>query len=138
MILGRGNGDSAPGRLTSHRGSGPNPSVSAAQTNPTRNTGAVGTSSFQQVKDGLVRTHGIFMLIAWPLLANTAIFLAAYMRPALPNGEWFQAHRALMIISLFVGAAGFILIFIAQLRSATPGLITLGSQDVRTCLVTLA
>ena len=32
------------------------------------------------------------MLIAWPLLAFTAIFFAAWMKPALPNGEWFQVR----------------------------------------------
>ena len=40
------------------------------------------------------------MIIAWPLLAVTAIFFAAWMRPALPNGEWFQVHRAVMLGSL--------------------------------------
>ena len=38
----------------------------------------------------LVQAHGIFMTIAWPILAVTGIFFAAWMRPALPNGEWFQ------------------------------------------------
>ena len=52
------------------------------------------------VRDGMVgapplvfpfiQAHGIFMTIAWPILAVTGIFFAAWMRPALPNGEWFQ------------------------------------------------
>ena len=41
-------------------------------------------------RDQLLRAHGILMLIAWPLLAVSGIFFAAWMRPALPNGEWFQ------------------------------------------------
>ena len=32
------------------------------------------------------------MLIAWPVLASTAIFFATWMKPALPNGEWFQVY----------------------------------------------
>ena len=38
----------------------------------------------------LVQAHGILMILAWPMLALTAIFFATWMRPALPNGEWFQ------------------------------------------------
>ena len=41
----------------------------------------------------LLRAHGIIMLIAWPLLAVSGIFFAAWMRPALPNGEWFQVNQ---------------------------------------------
>ena len=41
-------------------------------------------------RERLVRAHGILMIIAWPVLAMTAIFFAAWMKPALPNGEWFQ------------------------------------------------
>ena len=41
-------------------------------------------------RERLVRAHGILMIIAWPVLAVTAIFFAAWMKPALPNGEWFQ------------------------------------------------
>ena len=35
-------------------------------------------------------TSGILMLISWPILATGAIFFASWMKPALPNGEWFQ------------------------------------------------
>ena len=85
--------------------------------------------SFEHIRSALVRFHGILMLVAWPLLVSTAIFFAAYMKSALPNGEWFQIHRALMIAALFVGASGFVVIFIAQLRNPTPGLIELGTSD---------
>lgn len=33
---------------------------------------------------------GILMILAWPLLVVSAIFFALWMKPALPNGEWFQ------------------------------------------------
>ena len=33
---------------------------------------------------------GILMIISWPVLVVAAIFFAAWMKPALPNGEWFQ------------------------------------------------
>ena len=49
--------------------------------------GTVGGNVF---RPKLIRAHGILMIIAWPLLAVTAIFFALFMRPALPNGEWFQ------------------------------------------------
>jgi len=122
------------------------------------------------VKVILIRAHGILMIIAWPILAVTAIFFAAWMnsKPALPNGEWFQVsnlstvhayslphslwvvhtvrllstpvtrtslpslphqvHRAFMMVSLFIAALGFVLIFVAFQDSR--GLITLGSDNV--------
>lgn len=43
----------------------------------------------------LLRFHGILMIIAWPLLAVCGIFFASWMRPALPNGQWFQVHSLL-------------------------------------------
>ena len=87
------------------------------------------------------------MLFAWPIVATVAIFFASWMKPALPNGEWFQVynlmlytdilissvslllfshiktHRALLIISLFTTAAGFIFAFVALARNPTRGLI---------------
>ena len=82
-------------------------------------------------RSNLIRAHGILMIIAWPLLAVIAIFFAAWMRPALPNGEWFQVHRGFMIASLIVGLTGFFLIFVAQYRRMpTPGLIDLGPGNV--------
>ncbi len=92
-------------------------------------TGVPPASSFQTVKDWLVRAHGILMLIAWPLLAANAIFFASNMRGALPKGKWFQVHRAFMIASLFLTALGFVLIFISQARNPIPGLSELGISD---------
>ena len=91
----------------------------------------------------LIRAHGILMLIAWPMLAVTAIFFAAWMKPALPNGEWFQVsrqtdrqtdirvteyfllqvHRAFMIASIVIASVGFILIFVASKDNEDPGLV---------------
>ena len=48
----------------------------------------------------------------------------------------FQIHRAFLLSSLFVGAIGFMLAFVAHARNPTPGLINLGSSnvsDIRLC-----
>ena len=74
------------------------------------------------------------MISAWILLASSAIFFAAWMKPVLPNGEWFQVHRAFMIVSLFIGAAGFIFAFIANAKSEIPGFI--GTLEVMYVLAT--
>ena len=63
------------------------------------------------------------MVIAWPLLAVTAIFFAAWMKPALQEGKWFQFHRALMIMSLVIAMIGFVLVFVANRNNSRPGLI---------------
>ena len=46
---------------------------------------ATGTSAIKTAfpKTILTKVHGILMLIAWPLLAVTGIFFAAWMKPAL-------------------------------------------------------
>jgi len=90
----------------------------------------VGEVGADTVRDGLIRAHGILMIIAWPILAMTAIFFASWVKPALPNGEWFQVHRAFMIASLFIAALAFLLIFVAFRQNAIPGLITLGRGNV--------
>ena len=68
------------------------------------------------------------MTIAWLALAMSGAFFAAWMKPVLPNGEWFIAHRIFMVGSLIVGILGFILPFIAHARSPTPGLISFSSD----------
>ncbi|XP_064386737.1 putative ferric-chelate reductase 1 homolog isoform X4 [Halichondria panicea] len=94
--------------IMSHSGNGAS-AVSNARSSPANSRGVVGES----VHTGnLIRAHGIFMIIAWPLLATIGIFFATFMRPALPNGEWFQVHRVLMLISLVITLIGFILIFV--------------------------
>lgn len=99
------------------------PQVSKVMVNVANDTGGKEADPFEEIKDKLIRAHGILMLIAWPLLATTAIFFAAWMRPALPNGEWFQVHRALMLLSLFLASVGFVLIFVSQLHGSPPGLV---------------
>jgi hypothetical protein len=100
------------------------PPVSGSRVNPLEDSGDIGVSRLRQQ---LLQAHGILMLIAWPLLAFTAIFFAAWMKQALPNGEWFQVHRAFHIAALFVAVIGFILAFVANMDTA--GLITLGSVN---------
>ena len=68
---------------------------------------------------------GILMIVAWPLLAVIGIFFSAWTKPALPNGEWFQFHRALMILSVVVAITGFVLPFVANKDNEQPGLIEL-------------
>ncbi|XP_064386731.1 uncharacterized protein LOC135335239 isoform X1 [Halichondria panicea] len=100
----------------------------------TNSTGTADENIFETVhRPKLIRAHGILMIIAWPLLAVTAIFFALFMRPALPNGEWFQVHRALLLCSLFIGAVAFILIFIALANSR--GLVDVTSNTSLTHLV---
>ena len=65
--------------------------ATGAQVNPAQAGGTVGGDVFGRVhRPRLIRAHGALMIIAWPFLAVTAIFFALFMRPALPNGEWFQ------------------------------------------------
>ncbi len=68
--------------------------VSAARFAVVDGAGRVGANEFDAVhRPNLIRAHGILMIIAWPLLALTGIFFALFMRPALPNGEWFQVYN---------------------------------------------
>ncbi|KAL5483811.1 hypothetical protein EMCRGX_G020226 [Ephydatia muelleri] len=62
------------------------------------------------------------MVVAWPVLAVMGIFFAAWMKPALPKAEWFQVHRAAMLVSLFLGGVAFLLIFVA--KRGTRGLVS--------------
>ena len=121
-----GAGGSLPAHVIGGNG---NPALSAQRVNPFTFQGDIqGDETTQR----LIRAHGILMLIAWPLMAVTAIFFAAWMRPALPNGEWFQVHRVLMVGSIVVASIGFILIFVAYRNGNPPGLLNL-SGNVRGC-----
>ena len=68
------------------------------------------------------------MILAWPILAYLGIAMARHMKPAMPNGGWFQVHRVLVLTSLFFTCVAFLLIFIAFRNNETPGLITLGDM----------
>jgi hypothetical protein len=61
---------------------------------------------------GLIRAHGIFMFITWGVLVQFGYFFAAYMKPAMVTGLWFQIHRAIMLIAIVPSVIGFILIFV--------------------------
>ena len=63
------------------------PVISKDKYNPATSSGEVGTSN---LRSKLIIVHAVLMLVAWPLLAFVAIFFAAWMKPALPNGQWFQ------------------------------------------------
>ena len=75
---------------------------------------------------GLGLYVGVFMIVAWPVLAYLGITMARHMKPALPNGGWFLAHRILVMSSLFFTSLAFLLIFVAFRNAPTRGLITLG------------
>jgi len=83
---------------------------------------------------------GVFMIVAWPVLAYLGITMARYMKPALPNGGWFHLHRILVISSLCFTFPAFMLIFIAFRNAPTRGLINLGDTvsveivDTRKCV----
>ena len=89
IMYGVGPGRSGASALGSHViGPGGNPALSRGRFNPAQDSGE--ETAFPM--SALLRAHGIIMLIAWPLLAVSGIFFAAWMRPALPNGEWFQVR----------------------------------------------
>jgi len=69
---------------------------------------------------------GVLMIVGWLFFAGIGKFTAGHMKPALPNGHWFQIHRIFMILALFFTIIGFILIFVAFRNAPTRGLITLG------------
>jgi len=101
--------------LTSHSyGFVGTPEVSKGKVNLASGEDDFGTDT---VRPALTRLHGILMWVAWPVLACTGIFFALWMRPVLPNGEWFQVHRALMLSSLVVASLGIVVIFASQYRS---------------------
>ena len=81
-------GTGAAALLPHNLGPGGNPLVSGGRVNAVADAGAA--VPFPTVN--LLRAHGILMLISWPLLAISGIFFAAWMRPALPNGEWFKVE----------------------------------------------
>ena len=76
--------------LTSPHDSIGNRFMSDNLTNPVTAGGERRGGGVAGVRNALTRAHGILMLLAWPLLALSGIFFASWMKPALPNGEWFQ------------------------------------------------
>ena len=96
VMYGVGPTGSGAQALQAHNlGPGANPILSQGRFNPTADAG--GDVPFPTVN--LLRAHGILMLITWPLLAVSGIFFATWMRPALPNGEWFKVHSHISIVN---------------------------------------
>ena len=124
VLYGHSNGDTSSGFLRSHRSAKPpsSPYVSSKKYNVVKDSGV---AEHSQIESDLIRAHGAAMLIAWLLLVNIGTFFASYMRPALPNGGWFQVHRVVMVIALLLSAAGFVLIFVSQYQNTIPGLINI-------------
>ena len=64
-----------------------NPYISTTVINLTNSSGSA-TPTFGTT-GSLTRVHGILMIAAWPMMATTSIFFAAWMRPALPASVGF-------------------------------------------------
>ena len=99
VLYGRKGGDSGVGLLTPHEMGANNPKISS-MVNPVTAGGTVQQAA-RFPKLPLIRLHGVLMIIAWPLLAKCGIFFASWMRPALPNGEWFQVLCPCMLTAVF-------------------------------------
>jgi hypothetical protein len=80
----------------------------------------------------LLKTHGILMVIAYPLLLVTGVFFAAWFKPALPKG-WFIIHIILNCSSLAIALLSFILVFVANKdNNPIPGIINLHDCGTKT------
>ena len=65
------------------------PAISSTTANPARYSGDVGCI---QLRKALSKAHGILMIVAWPGLAGTAMLFAAFLKPVLKKGKWFQVE----------------------------------------------
>ena len=68
------------------------PLISKSTVNPASTNASVPSSS-SSLRVTLTRVHGVLMVVAWPVLAVIGIFFAAWMKPVLPNGRWFQVRQ---------------------------------------------
>ena len=93
ILYGRKTGSSGQGALLQHE---VNPTISAARHNPVRDRAEGNGDSYPKLP--LIRAHGTLMLIAWPLLGVSGIFFASWMRPALPQGQWFKVNYSNIVI----------------------------------------
>ena len=66
------------------------PAISSTTTNPARYSGDVGSI---KLRKALSKAHGILMIVAWPWLTGTAMLFAAFLKPVLKKGKWFQVWR---------------------------------------------
>uniref|UniRef100_A0A8C1XM77 Ferric-chelate reductase 1a n=1 Tax=Cyprinus carpio TaxID=7962 RepID=A0A8C1XM77_CYPCA len=73
----------------------------------------------------LMKYHGALMLIAWMLAGSTGKIMAAYFKPDWPEqtlfGQkiWFQVHRMLMSLTVFLTAVAFVFPFVYRGKWST-------------------
>uniref|UniRef100_A0A8C1NIN8 Ferric-chelate reductase 1a n=1 Tax=Cyprinus carpio TaxID=7962 RepID=A0A8C1NIN8_CYPCA len=73
----------------------------------------------------LMKYHGALMLIAWMLAGSTGKLMAAYFKPDWPEqtlfGQkiWFQVHRMLMSLTVFLTAVAFVFPFVYRGKWST-------------------
>ena len=69
------------------------PTLTAQKVNVVRNKTAAVTlhqTLSAYAVTALTKTHGILMVIAWPIIASAAIYYPAYLKAVLSKkGEWF-------------------------------------------------
>ena len=63
------------------------PTISSTTINPADQTGG---PTFSLLHRALTKTHGVLMIVAWPVLAGTAVLFPAFLKPVLKKGKWFQ------------------------------------------------
>lgn len=100
------------------------PSISATTVNPAQYAGAVENT---QLREALTKTHGVLMIVAWPVLAGTAVLFAAFLKPVLKEGKWFQVRHMLSrgLVSSEINTTLCFLIFPPSLPPSLPSLFTL-------------
>ena len=105
------------------------PHVSRELINPVNGSSdeLVVTQEFSKpVVRALMKTHGILMIIAWPILSGTAIYFSAFMKPVLSKkGQWFYVHEGIMLASVILTATSITIIFIAHVGRRVSGLVDL-------------
>ncbi|XP_029313450.1 putative ferric-chelate reductase 1 [Cottoperca gobio] len=66
----------------------------------------------------LIKFHGVLMLTVWMWMVSTAIFIARHYKNFMPDttllGQklWFQLHRTMMVLAVFLTGVAFTLPFI--------------------------
>ncbi|XP_044288548.1 ferric-chelate reductase 1 isoform X2 [Varanus komodoensis] len=66
----------------------------------------------------LIKIHGALMFVAWMATVSIGVIVARYFKPVWPNSLlfgreiWFQVHRMLMMTTVLLTSASFILPFV--------------------------
>jgi len=74
----------------------------------------------QNIKEALVKSHGIMMIFGWWLFIDVAVLFARYFKAMWPNTQpcnlkiWFHFHRGLNITGLILVIAAFVCVFVAE------------------------